>query len=190
MSYRNVTSLVREAPGRAGARTCTKKGEGLGFLLGSGHRKSPGTCSGGHLPLPTAPAPLGVIPTPLGVIPTPAGSISHSSGSVSCSFWECSPLFWDCSLLLLGTAPGQPQHFLPHPTILTRPRARHSTSPDTEAPRLKCYKPQCQSPSEHCLSLLLLLFTLPTAVWCCLSSSAHFPRGVDSQIQPGHAASP
>lgn len=133
---------------------------------------------------------LGVIPTPLGVIPTPAGSISHSSGSVSCSFWECSPLFWDCSLLLLGTAPGQPQHFLPHPTILTRPRARHSTSPDTEAPRLKCYKPQCQSPSEHCLSLLLLLFTLPTAVWCCLSSSAHFPRGVDSQIQPGHAASP
>lgn len=89
---------------------------------------------------------------------------SHSS----CSFWEC-------FLLLLGVFPapfgsvscsfwGQdnPSIFYPHqphPTILTWPRAWHSTSPDTEAPGLKCYKTQCQSPSDHCPSLLLLLFT-------------------------------
>lgn len=91
MSYRNVTSLVREAPGRAGARTCTKKGEGLGFLLGSGHRKSPGSCSGGHLPLPTAPA--------------PAGSDPHSFGSDPHSCWEHFPLLWECFLLLLGVFP-------------------------------------------------------------------------------------
>lgn len=98
-----------------------KKGKDLGFLLGSGHRKSPGSCSGGTSRFPQL----------------------LLLGECSPFLWECFLLLWECFLLLLGTAGGQASVFYPsqsHGTIPTRPRARHSTSPGTEAPRLKCYK--------------------------------------------------
>lgn len=98
-----------------------KKGKDLGFLLGSGHRKSPGSCSGGTSRFPQL----------------------LLLGECSPFLWECFLLLWECFLLLLGTAGGQASIFYPsqsHGTIPTRPRARHSTSPGTEAPRLKCYK--------------------------------------------------
>lgn len=123
-------------PGRAGARTCTKKGKGLGFLLGL---RWCWTQEITWILLRRAPPASPQLLLLLGVFPAPFGS-------VSCSFW--------------GQLEGNPSishPHLPHPTIPTRPRARHSTSPDTEAPRLKCYKTQCQSPSEHCPSLQLLL---------------------------------
>lgn len=111
-----------------------QKRERFGIPARLQHWKSPGSCSGGHLPLPTAPAPL---------------------GSVSCSSWECFPL-------LLGTAAGQTQHFLPQPSPshsadLAPSSAQHQSR--LEAPQLKCYKTQCQSPRDNHPALLLLLFT-------------------------------
>lgn len=91
MSYRNVTSLVREAPGRAGARTCTKKRGRFGIparlwtqeitwiLLRRAPPASHSSCS--------------------------FGSDPHSFGSDPHSCWEHFPLLWECFLLLLGVFP-------------------------------------------------------------------------------------
>lgn len=179
--------------------------------MGSGHRKSPGNCSGGtscfpQLLLGVSPLFMGVFPTLLGVFSAPFGRVLHSFESVPHSFsecfpllwessflWECSPLFWKCSPLFLRMFPppfgSGPHSFgsVPHslrmfptplgmfptpfrdtcrtpPVFFTPPHGPDlapSSSPDTEAPRLKCYKTQCQSPSEHCPSLLLLFAPFP-----------------------------
>lgn len=143
-----------------------KKGKDLGFLLGSGHRKSPGSCSGGTSRFPQL----------------------LLLGECSPFLWECFLLLWECFLLLLGTS----QRFLPQPKPWHDPdsapssaqhQSRHGSS------TAEMLQKQCQSPREHCPSLLLSFSALPKALWCCLSSSARFPTG-DSCIQPGHAASP
>lgn len=136
--------------------------------LGQGHAQKKGkirdSCSaldtGNHLDpaqegtsRSTAPAPRGVFPIPLGI--------------VSCSFW--------------GQLEDNPSVFYPnqpHATLLTWPRARHSTSADTEAPRLKCYKTQCQSPRDHCPALLLSFSPLPKALCAACPALLIFPEGI------------
>lgn len=185
-SYSNVTSPAQEAtcwalslpgpPGEGwGEDMHKKKGKDLGFLLGSGgagHRRAPGSCSGGTSCFPQLLLLLGVFPAP--------------SGSVSCSFWECfpapsgvvSPSFW-------GQLQGETQHLLPqltpsHNAAWAPSSAQHRSR--LEAPRLKCYRTQSQSPvTTACLSCSSFSpfpkqFRAQRQL-CCLSSSVCFPSG-------------